>query len=1708
MTELYKIGDVIRITSTNKEINNRIFLIRIINRSRTNTEVVLMDQSNSNFKYFLNISPSGRVKDGETTGVGRVDKTDISLAVSKNFIPGNLVDVIYNLGDENVEKITGEIVELISNTISVKIEGMEMIYIDLNDLSNMPFKLELNTEKNKMVDLEEWIQFEYDEEVIEEKKRYDFKIQKNDMKNSISTLNGVSENQIKTIDTTIARFVQLREQFSEFDGEYVIGPKGHITKPLVNTMETFDQKLYWIVACCAVIKKIYDCGDIKSAKKKDVTSNITSDQEISEEIRIISDYESTRDVDYITFVENINAFSKSYLEPDSPELYKNSVLTNVTSVVNNDGKLFSNVAKNDDGKKNELYDNVLRKKRFLLQNYNSATYGLISVKLPNGTLVTKPSVRTESDTISVNSVLTLPKIIALFSRINLFNADIMTRAKLNLIFLQYSQFLTRNTNVTTVDITPETTHSETDNFYSKITHHTWKQSKTAYPNCLPTIIPDNYALFENMIEYANPGVSLYAVIELLEPYMVYYDNITFEQYLKMRKRINSNILKFTNRFKRNLELCNALEKTRSVGGMCIPGTLSKDGEKKVCGEWRTSIEQMAVMLKTDCAIKMNNNIALLNAGLKVTNPDAIKKYIDGLKEGTEKSKCDSLTQEQCISNPDCISDKDNSKKVLICNSFDQQFKYINDNQMNKIEEEIDQYIRNDFCVTKDNLKYIADASDVRFIELSKILNVSNTKYNNYKYRIGESAQPLVYGDYTILSIRDKILKQADVKKYTDIIKFVEKFTRRADITAREDPNWLYCSKTNTKLLPSFLFTMAQSYVLDKADFNKVVDTICGKRGVLSDDNSEIIDQHSGYVIRSIDLNAAEDFDENGKIITTRQVVETDPVALKSGRLGIDLDKSNPNVQSMIKIINQLSTTMGVSVPDINFIVSNADTCMRYLSTIYKTLGDDVLLMISTLIYLFISLQTTIPSIVLKSKIPSCHKSLDGFPLTSTLSETSKYKGINVDGIVYLMCIVKTVILANKETNNWWSKFAILASKEETMIKIIASVIETYVLPNNSTVIQMINMKQIYNTANPDTSESKKTYIIPFLPPLIGVNITNNEIAIIPSDFYKQCDGYIKTGNVKQFSSINAMYCKMTTFGLYVVQLIQSLVSKEKANMVSMSKKIYIENSCCPTGLGVETLNYFNSIDNGSILSTNNQVKILNDKLSAIFMLSKAMIFFDNKNNKEQFPPMSEDFTEDTKYRTLVFFCNYGSTKPMPAFLKGKCLKKPEGFNSDGTVEDKIKSLKDVYSEKLDKTFEGLIGALNDKNLIMIKNNGKKIIVKPVVRLLQILPYDVLKKKCTELLQTSKSTNDKRLEALIDVQNYLEKSNVAMKKTLMGGEKLSKKEESNMNELLGVFDFTRIKESGYLTDDIRKFVVFAKNTIRNLTRVFPSIILKEVNNEKVVIPKYLKLSSSHEKEIQKFVSEYYEPLVKSFPNNQTPEIKKLIDKSTQNQTIMSFMDRMKNLEEVAFLTEYLVPKYDNSNPVSTTEYEENEENEENEYNTLNGLVTMSLFKFYLYNILIDIGKSNAKPLSTDVGAVLKRFLSTILKGFLETTKKSKKCVEYDYIDIVSEVFKSSISEREEIKKRLRDMNKEERVVETQLKNLKLGRWGKAARKGFFEYDADFRDEEAAEAVDDPTTMDAANEELLEVDDDDNGVLEGEEYAEGGEFEDDGGDYEDN
>jgi hypothetical protein len=68
--------------------------------------------------------------------------------------------------------------------------------------------------------------------------------------------------------------------------------------------------------------------------------------------------------------------------------------------------------------------------------------------------------------------------------------------------------------------------------------------------------------------------------------------------------------------------------------------------------------------------------------------------------------------------------------------------------------------------------------------------------------------------------------------------------------------------TNLKLIPKFLYDLAKAYIMGD-DYAHVLDKICRVQGVLSDDNSSIVDKYSGFVIRNLDFVEEDTFDENG-----------------------------------------------------------------------------------------------------------------------------------------------------------------------------------------------------------------------------------------------------------------------------------------------------------------------------------------------------------------------------------------------------------------------------------------------------------------------------------------------------------------------------------------------------------------------------------------------------------------------------------------------------------------------------------------------------------------------------------------------------------------------------------------------------------------------------------------------------------------------------
>ena len=94
-----------------------------------------------------------------------------------------------------------------------------------------------------------------------------------------------------------------------------------------------------------------------------------------------------------------------------------------------------------------------------------------------------------------------------------------------------------------------------------------------------------------------------------------------------------------------------------------------------------------------------------------------------------------------------------------------------------------------------------------------------------------------------------------VKKQDYIIKFAKKYTREP--ISDESPHWLYCKKTNLKLLPSFFYTLAVVFTENK-DYIYELEKIKNSRGKLSDDGNAYVDIIVERLLNMLNLTTKRD----------------------------------------------------------------------------------------------------------------------------------------------------------------------------------------------------------------------------------------------------------------------------------------------------------------------------------------------------------------------------------------------------------------------------------------------------------------------------------------------------------------------------------------------------------------------------------------------------------------------------------------------------------------------------------------------------------------------------------------------------------------------------------------------------------------------------------------------------------------------------------
>ena len=1021
----------------------------------------------------------------------------------------------------------------------------------------------------------------------------------------------------------------------------------------------------------------------------------------------------------------------------------------------------------------------------------------------------------------------------------------------------------------------------------------------------------------------------------------------------------------------------------------------------------------------------------------------------------------------CNLNEKCISIKD------MCENVSNGISSIERNNVNKILNEFDLTLEKNMQIIKDNIKsdYKKSLSNIKII--ININDRNRLKNNEKQYDIGLTLDTIERIKSPYEDLRDSILGQQDfVKKQNDITKFVRNFTRPND--DNENEWWLYCIDTNIKLLPTFINKLASAFV-DGDNYMSVIDDICANQGEKSDDDSYIVDKYSGYNIKAINFDVSEGYTQDGYKIKSRDILEAEFNHSLVQQGNVKKVFESPETEKIYKISNAIAKFIGINLePHIDFITRNTvitrnktmpskenydKTQIKKKKIIPYEKALDLHLIIITLSYFIIAIQTSIPSVKTRKKYPGCIKSFSGYPISGEEDLT---------GITYIACITNKI----KSSVEPWD--AIRKTKTEDIVTKITTIIKKSIL-NESEVKERINEKILYNKLNEDENDIPESLSIKrwtnFLPLLYSVKLKSFQQ--VSKAFIDDLKTNYKNSSKEQDNKINTMRGKIIYSVVKIQELIQAIISKKKAILTNNAFEPFLENACCDSD-NINTLKYFIDIDK-EIAILNNDVVETQNILDDLERLKKANTIFIPNNTKLEYPNISSDYSEETIYKAFIYYCKFNSNIPIfDNEIRSICNDKPSSFNNNIALEEQIIRLKNegfVYSKE---SLYQLLNVINKRTMEPL--TIRSVTYSNIITIKTILDYanendiDTLPRlfidKFTALLDNYEDgelmEDTKEME---EMKNYLYVANENMRNEII--EFISKESKKKTNKKIiecinTISDFNIVGTDTYIRkndETIHKMINFIKTSIKSISKIFPSMIINNVDYRNVIPPSHWKLSNFHKMDFNRIIKNNYEP-ISSYKNDSHLKI--------HLNTLMRNSDILYQLSEATMFNTPII------------------KNSELFYSVFDRKMCVLLFQYYFYSSLKEHIRiiDDTKILSeialiendTDIDVVgdddlqieieilsgekisLAEKIASLLNSYATIICTHKRDINFNHDDIIDIVHRASEKEKKNITDLLKNLTESEREIENMFKKHKLEKWSKGLKKGLRVYQSDTYDEE--------------------------------------------------
>jgi len=819
-----QLGDVIYISNpVNDILNEQTFIIDYIDSSKTyliNTETLN--------RIKLKISEDGVLGDGNIRRIEILYRANTpSYARQNGLLPGKWIKIYFS--DPTPAIIVGEITNLEQDMIELRTTDKDIIYINF-DYKGIPENLPIDNieiiekpiekksvieeeleegelvvpelEQDKMAvdakeielvvpvkdvkdQLREFIlkadQVVFGDEelgpIIELKnvsaktKKYSIEEQVSDLLDEL--LSTIPDSQrtprvLNNIHIMIERFKQLRQEFSDFD-QYgnVDGVliKEATWRPLSNWLQSFNKNLYWILPVVRNIKKVYNALNIDEENNDIINLDINKD--INDMINLIKTYKSSdlpaESNKYTALYSDLAQYFRPFEYPEADKIndiiVEKYVKSDINVAIENLEDLYSSVFSN----------NMIRNRRFVISKYSLASTKLEATDITSAKMTTIRVKISDDDLMSIRSIMTLPEPTIRFSKINLPGTDILTKANLSQVFLNYWELLKKKTSVSNVFIESFENNLELDenefvngirNYVANISSEELRglTKNDFYNKYIKTIVPKTRILFNLMKKYIKGKLSIVDVVGYLEPFLIYTDDLTFTQYEEIVSFIDSKISEYNKQmieFSRIFKLISnikqkSLTQSRAFSMLMILSrsyhdeVLESGYQLTIPTENMTNSEILRKIILKDYSRLYTS--ALSEQNLKLMYPtdvsdifDAEKKKNDNkLKEEEKDDKCENITIAKLYTS---LEQLENDNNTLVY--FDKKYDKTNYGLMEE-ENKKGGYAEQLISLTPENLKeyIIRDQMKKNNLTESDATYIADT--------LIDGAKKVINGQYAIL----------------------------------------------------------------------------------------------------------------------------------------------------------------------------------------------------------------------------------------------------------------------------------------------------------------------------------------------------------------------------------------------------------------------------------------------------------------------------------------------------------------------------------------------------------------------------------------------------------------------------------------------------------------------------------------------------------------------------------------------------------------------------------------------------------------------------------------------------------------------------------------------------------------------------------------------------------------------------------------------